>query len=54
MRHLDGKYTVFGRIIDGMDTARRIGQVPVDARYSPVQAVFMEKVDIINREKKEH
>lgn len=53
MRHLDGKYTVFGRVIDGIDTARRIGQVPVDARYSPVQAVFMEKVDIKDREKKE-
>lgn len=53
MGHLDGKYTVFGHVIDGIDTARRIGRVPVDARYRPVQAVFMDKVDIIDKEKKE-
>jgi cyclophilin family peptidyl-prolyl cis-trans isomerase len=52
MRHLDGKYTVFGHVIDGMDTARRIGRVVVDARYRPIQAVFMENVVIGNREKK--
>jgi cyclophilin family peptidyl-prolyl cis-trans isomerase len=53
MRHLDGEYTVFGRVVDGMETVRRIGRVPVDALYKPVQAVFMDKVAIRDREKKE-
>jgi peptidyl-prolyl cis-trans isomerase B (cyclophilin B) len=52
MRHLDGQYTVFGHVIDGMDTVRRIGRVPVDALYKPVQAIFMDSVTVRNKEKK--
>jgi cyclophilin family peptidyl-prolyl cis-trans isomerase len=26
---MDGKYTVFGRVIEGMSTAERIGKLPV-------------------------
>lgn len=26
---LDGRYTIFGQVVDGLDVARRIGEVPV-------------------------
>jgi peptidyl-prolyl cis-trans isomerase-like 3 len=33
---LDGKSTVFGRVIHGMDTLDKLEQVPVDSKYRPV------------------
>lgn len=31
--HLDGKYTVFGRLIEGFDVLERIAAVPVEERW---------------------
>jgi cyclophilin family peptidyl-prolyl cis-trans isomerase len=45
-------YTVFGRVVDGMDVLDRIGQVPLTARggnpevSSPLESVFIERVAI--------
>ncbi|MCR5819699.1 MAG: peptidylprolyl isomerase [Bacteroidaceae bacterium] len=33
--HLDGEYTVFGEVVEGMPIAMRIGRTPVDAKERP-------------------
>jgi len=47
---LDGNYTVFGRVVDGMNVVQRIGNVETDARDKPVTPVFIEKVTIKEKE----
>jgi len=37
--HLDGQYTVFGEVIDGMDVADKIVAVPRDPRDNPLESV---------------
>jgi peptidyl-prolyl cis-trans isomerase B (cyclophilin B) len=44
---LDGKYTVFGRVVDGMETVDRIDTAPVNGE-SPVTRIAITKVRIIN------
>jgi cyclophilin family peptidyl-prolyl cis-trans isomerase len=44
---LDGKYTVFGRVVDGMDAVDRIDTAPVNGE-SPVTRIDLIKVRIIN------
>ena len=47
---LDGNYTVFGKVIDGMSVVERIGKVEVDARDMPVEPVFIERIHIRNKQ----
>jgi cyclophilin family peptidyl-prolyl cis-trans isomerase len=44
--YLDGQYSVFGRVIQGMDVADKIVNVPRDQRDNPLQKVVMRKVYI--------
>jgi cyclophilin family peptidyl-prolyl cis-trans isomerase len=46
---LDGQYTVFGKVVEGMDVVEKIGKVKVDSRDHPVQPVVMKKVTIEKR-----
>lgn len=44
MPKLDGRYTVFGQVVEGMDTVKKISQVPVDENGQPLKKVVMERV----------
>jgi peptidyl-prolyl cis-trans isomerase B (cyclophilin B) len=43
---LDGKHTVFGEIVDGMDAVDAIEKSETDARDKPVEAKTIEKVEL--------
>ena len=43
---LDGKHTVFGRVIAGMEVADAISEVDRDARDRPRQDVTIERVEL--------
>ncbi|KAL2919698.1 Peptidyl-prolyl cis-trans isomerase cyp10 [Polyrhizophydium stewartii] len=44
--HLDSKYTVFAKVIDGMDTLEALEKVPVDGSSRPLQEVRITSVTI--------
>jgi peptidyl-prolyl cis-trans isomerase B (cyclophilin B) len=39
--HLDGAYTVFGRVVSGLDVVEKISLMPTDERNRPFQDVRM-------------
>lgn len=45
--HLDGDYTIFGEVIDGMETVDKIASLPTDNRDWPLDNVYINKVEII-------
>jgi peptidyl-prolyl cis-trans isomerase B (cyclophilin B) len=45
-RFLDNKYTIFGRVLEGMDVVDKISLVPKDAGDRPVKNVVMESVTV--------
>jgi cyclophilin family peptidyl-prolyl cis-trans isomerase/rhodanese-related sulfurtransferase len=57
--HLDGKYTVFGQLVEGEAVLKRIAEVPVEeiwtgpekkmAMHKPLQTVVLEKIRIETR-----
>ncbi|MFD2099219.1 peptidylprolyl isomerase [Flagellimonas iocasae] len=45
--HLDGSYTPFGRVIEGMDVVDAINQVPVGDGDWPLKNVYILKVEVL-------
>ena len=45
--HLDGKYTVFGYVVEGMEVVDKINRVPIDKREWPIDNVRM-KVHVLD------
>jgi cyclophilin family peptidyl-prolyl cis-trans isomerase len=45
--HLDGDYTAFGKVIQGMEVVDAINQVPVDDGDWPMKNVYILKAEII-------
>ena len=44
--HLDGQYTVFGEIIEGLDVVRQILTLPTDTNDRPLEDVVIEKMSV--------
>ncbi len=44
--HLDGKYTIFGKIVEGLDVIHKVEKTPAQ-RERPVTPVYMTKVTVM-------
>jgi len=46
-RHLNDSYTIFGRVVEGLDTAIKISELETDAGEWPIQLIYI-KASVIN------
>tara|TARA_B100000902_G_scaffold139690_1_gene137760 strand:- start:332 stop:1051 length:720 start_codon:yes stop_codon:yes gene_type:complete len=46
--HLNGNYTIFGKVVEGLETVDKIASLPTDDRDWPLNNVYINKVEIIN------
>ncbi|HEX2030563.1 MAG TPA: peptidylprolyl isomerase [Actinomycetota bacterium] len=44
--HLNGRHTIFGRVVEGYDVVERISRLPTDARDAPREPVRIERLTI--------
>ncbi len=45
--HLDGRHTVFGRVVEGMDVVEKLGSVETGSMDRPTKDVLIEKLTIL-------
>lgn len=46
--HLDGQYTVFGEVVEGLDVVKRIQQQPTDPYFRPLEDVRILRATVIH------
>ncbi len=46
-KFLDGQYSVFGKVVEGMDVADKIVAVPRDPRDNPLEKIVIKKMTVI-------
>ena len=51
MPNLDGQYTVFGHVVEGIEVLDAISAMPVDSNDNPITRVVIKSVKILPREK---
>lgn len=44
--HLNGRHTVFGKVIEGMETISKIGKTPTDVMDKPAEDIVINKVTV--------
>ena len=49
--HLDGKYTIFGRIERGWDALDAMVAQPLDGQHRPLDRISLDKVDVVDAKK---
>ena len=49
--HLDGTYTVFGEVVEGLDIVEKIQQEPTDDHDRPLLDVVVQKVTVLQKSK---
>jgi len=47
--HLDGDYTVFGEVVEGIEIVDMIASVPVDEKNKPFEDVIIEKMKVVKK-----
>lgn len=45
-KHLDGKHTVFGKLVGGMDTLTQMEKVEVDNKDRPIEYIIIESAQV--------
>lgn len=45
-RHLDGKHTIFGKLVGGMDTLNELEKIEVDNKDQPIEDIRIESAHI--------
>lgn len=45
-RHLDGKHTIFGKLVGGMETLNEMEKIEVDNKDRPIEDIIIEKAHI--------
>ncbi|MDP4290389.1 MAG: peptidylprolyl isomerase, partial [Bacteroidota bacterium] len=46
--HLDGEYTIFGEVIEGLDVIDKIAEVKTNAQDRPIKPLSMKITEVIN------
>ncbi|XP_062561541.1 RING-type E3 ubiquitin-protein ligase PPIL2 [Armigeres subalbatus] len=45
-RHLDGKHTIFGKLVGGLEVLTEMERIEVDNRDRPIESIFIQRVQV--------